>query len=209
MYPAPPTTRTDKESAFLPRRAVRGTASGLSVEANRLLKKSGIWHTRGGHEFQRLRKNSKMLAPPWKSGASAPRKPPRINAGFSHGGRLKQAKRLFPQPLSLVPKGAPNQCRLPAAGGITAREILFQQPASSTCSSALASCFIFYNVPVGSRTGRSLSQGRGKSELRRAVCRITSGRVESSPFDGKCHRKHTAPQGVRVKRCGKSAPPRQ
>jgi len=34
--------------------------------------------------------------------------------------------------------------------------------------------------------------GRGKSELRRAVCRITSGRADSSPFDGKCHRKDTA-----------------
>jgi hypothetical protein len=78
-----------------------------------------------------------------------------------------------------------------------------------------------YNGGVGSWTGRSLpassDAGRGKSELRRAVCRITSGRVGSSPFDGKCHRKHTAPVfkdlsfgiGVRVKRCGKSAPPRQ
>src|SRR6476620_11464990 len=70
----------------------------------------------------------------------------------------------------------------------------------------------------------------GKSELRRAVCRITSGKPGSSPVDGKCHRKHTAPPslwarpflirflasrksraqsdgGVRVKRCGKSAPP--
>jgi len=34
--------------------------------------------------------------------------------------------------------------------------------------------------------------GRGKSELHRAVCRITSGRAGSSPFDGKCHREHTA-----------------
>src|SRR6267154_248678 len=33
----------------------------------------------------------------------------------------------------------------------------------------------------------------GKSELRRAVCRITSGKPGSSPVDGKCHRKHTAP----------------
>jgi len=55
---------------------------------------------------------------------------------------------------------------------------------------------VHYNEPVGSRTGRSLSKDRGKSELRRAVCRITSGRapalVEAGPFDGKCHRKHTA-----------------
>jgi hypothetical protein len=33
---------------------------------------------------------------------------------------------------------------------------------------------------------------RGKSELRRAVCRITSGRVASRPLYGKCHRKYTA-----------------
>ena len=53
-----------------------------------------------------------------------------------------------------------------------------------------------YNAFVGSRTGRSLpassDAGRGKSELRRAVCRITSGTPGSSPVDGKCHRKHTA-----------------
>ncbi len=35
-------------------------------------------------------------------------------------------------------------------------------------------------------------QERGKSELQRAVCRITSGKVGSSPFDGKCHREYTA-----------------
>ncbi len=56
---------------------------------------------------------------------------------------------------------------------------------------------IEYNDSVGSWTGRSLSASsnaeRGKSELHRAVCRITSGRAGSSPFDGKCHRKYTAP----------------
>ncbi len=52
----------------------------------------------------------------------------------------------------------------------------------------------------------------GKSELRIAVCRITSGRLTSKSVDGKCHRKHTASSllssgcQVRVKRCGKSAP---
>src|SRR5437762_7633515 len=55
-----------------------------------------------------------------------------------------------------------------------------------------------YNQQVGSRTGRSLLglsrvAGGGKSELRRAVCRITSGRLGSSPADGQCHRKYTAP----------------
>ena len=81
---------------------------------------------------------------------------------------------------------------------------------------------------LSSRTGRPLASSPddagGKSELRRAVCRITSGRMGSSPFDGECHRKHTAPPvrqvsleslgicgtgEVRVKRCGKSAPPSQ
>src|SRR5208337_2937016 len=101
------------------------------------------------------------------------------------------------------------------------------------------------------RTGRSLPDeaaqaaeaGGGKSELRRAVCRITSGTRASRPVDGECHRKDTAPAtplpvlrtrwegrpgnaipelarlagyarrcgnssaGVRVKWCGKSAPP--
>ena len=55
---------------------------------------------------------------------------------------------------------------------------------------------IEYNDLVGSWTGRLLSTssdgGRGKSELRRAVCRITSGRPGLSPVDGKYHRKHTA-----------------
>jgi hypothetical protein len=59
---------------------------------------------------------------------------------------------------------------------------------------------------------RASSDEGGKSELQRAVCRITSGKSASRPIDGKCHRKHTAfagpnaGAGVRVKRCGKSAP---
>src|SRR4029077_6808749 len=55
---------------------------------------------------------------------------------------------------------------------------------------------VTYNDEVGSWTGRPLpassDAGRGKSELHRAVCRITSGRPGSSPSDGKCHRKYTA-----------------
>ena len=54
--------------------------------------------------------------------------------------------------------------------------------------------------------------GRGKSELRRAVCRITSGTGASRLRDGKCHRENTAASQkdeVRVKRCGKSAPLRR
>jgi hypothetical protein len=56
-------------------------------------------------------------------------------------------------------------------------------------------------LSTGRRTGRSLPEilaqagvaGRGKSELRRAVCRITSGTRASKPADGECHRKYTAP----------------
>ena len=33
---------------------------------------------------------------------------------------------------------------------------------------------------------------RGKSELRRAVCRITSGTPALRLVDGKCHREYTA-----------------
>jgi hypothetical protein len=43
------------------------------------------------------------------------------------------------------------------------------------------------------RLGRKLEfAGGGKSELRRAVCRITSGTWASKPMDGQCHRKDTA-----------------
>jgi hypothetical protein len=62
------------------------------------------------------------------------------------------------------------------------------------------------------------SGGGGKSGLRRAVCRITSGTRTSRCEDGQCNREHTAngwtgkrklpseAAAVRVKRCGKSAP---
>ena len=39
---------------------------------------------------------------------------------------------------------------------------------------------------------QAMSDGGGKSELRRAVCRITSGMWASRPADGQCHRKDTA-----------------
>src|SRR5579863_1953585 len=63
----------------------------------------------------------------------------------------------------------------------------------------------------------SAGAGGGKSELRRAVCRITSGTRASRPVDGQCHREDTAGLAgsldlsslVRVKRCGKSAPLRR
>ncbi len=44
-------------------------------------------------------KNSRMSAPPWKSGPSGPRKSPEITAGFSPGGRFPWADCIFPQPL--------------------------------------------------------------------------------------------------------------
>src|SRR5271155_4694684 len=42
------------------------------------------------------------------------------------------------------------------------------------------------------RLGRKALSGGGKSELRRAVCRITSGTDGSSHLDGKCNRERTA-----------------
>jgi hypothetical protein len=66
---------------------------------------------------------------------------------------------------------------------------------------------------------RKRRAGGGKSGLRRAVCRITSGMCASRHIDGQCNREYTAfvgsvarerdrckPPEVRVKRCGKSAP---
>ena len=49
----------------------------------------------------RLQKKSGMQAVPWKSGASAPRKAFRINAGFSPCGRPFSANGAFPQPARL------------------------------------------------------------------------------------------------------------
>jgi len=43
------------------------------------------------------------------------------------------------------------------------------------------------------RAGQAAQAGRGKSELHRAVCRITSGGRPSRAVYGKCHRKYTAP----------------
>ncbi len=45
---------------------------------------------------------------------------------------------------------------------------------------------------AASRAVRCASGGGGKSELRRAVCRITSGTVGASRLDGQCNRKQTA-----------------
>jgi hypothetical protein len=77
-----------------------------------------------------------------------------------------------------------------------------------------AACLIYimFQLAAGSDGRRHRFAGAGgKSELRRAVCRITSGRLALRPVDGQCHREHTASASaeVRVKRCGKSAPPAQ
>jgi len=53
-----------------------------------------------GQFSSRLLKNSRMHAQPWKSGASAPRKRPRINPGFSPSGRFRRGERVFQQPAS-------------------------------------------------------------------------------------------------------------
>ena len=116
------------------------------------------------------------------------------------------------------------------------------RPTCDDCSSrSLNGCFgsphrsqrpnppvIYFDLSRKRAGGQSLPQGRGKSELQRAVCPVTRGLER----DGKCHRKYTATPGdsihdspmkvrtmtahrrsciqspgtVRVKRCGKSAP---
>jgi hypothetical protein len=53
----------------------------------------------GRARLQRLRKNSRMRAAPWKSGASARRKAPQIRAGFSPRGCILCLGRVFPHPL--------------------------------------------------------------------------------------------------------------
>ena len=49
------------------------------------------------------RKKSRMLALPWKSGASAPRKQFEINERFSACAVEMDTQRVFPQPLSAMP----------------------------------------------------------------------------------------------------------
>ena len=64
----------------------------------------------------------------------------------------------------------------------------------------LGLALVIYNEICGQldRTAALLasSEKGGKSELRRAVCRITSGKPVSKPADGKCHRKYTALAGA-------------
>ena len=69
---------------------------------------------------------------------------------------------------------------------------------------------------IAASRGRKVSGGGGKSELRRAVCRITSGTVASRPSGRPVQQKiyrlsrdlraSLQAAEVRVKRCGKSAP---
>lgn len=68
------------------------------------------------------------------------------------------------------------------------------------------------SVLEGRRIAPLIYQGGGKSEHHRARCRVTplaeihTGDLAARPVHGKCHRKQTAPSGVRVKRWGKSPP---
>ena len=57
------------------------------------------------------------------------------------------------------------------------------------------SCWAGRSLPVCERWAyaQAAQVGRGKSELHRAVCRITSGGRPSRAVYGKCHRKYTAP----------------
>ena len=47
------------------------------------------------------------------------------------------------------------------------------------------------------RRTHTIAAGGGKSELRRAVCRVTPGTAASRPRDGQCHRDDTASSGNR------------
>ena len=80
--------------------------------------------------------------------------------------------------------------------------------------------YITHDFGRAENRSRGFGRGGGKSEHQRARCRVTpvrpeihaGGDAERRP-DGKCHRKQTAPRlfagaAVRVKRWGKSPPPR-
>src|SRR5215472_17972966 len=105
-------------------------------------------------------------------------------------------------------RAVPHSVLRNLSGKVPCLEGLNLVPKWAGIASSWALADIEYNEQDGSWTGRSprpfwhehenggcsCENGRGgKSELHRAVCRITSGRMGSSPFDGKCHRKHTAP----------------
>lgn len=81
------------------------------------------------------------------------------------------------------------------------------------CAGKLGDRSPVHAVRPALRDGPSRQRGRGKSELRRAVCSLTARAGGGCPIRravrlryGKCHRKHTASfllrDGVRVKRCG-------
>jgi hypothetical protein len=52
-----------------------------------------------------------MHVTPWKSGASAPRKAPEMNAGFSPGGHTSPPERVAPQPVSRSLNPPPSNTR--------------------------------------------------------------------------------------------------
>ena len=93
----------------------------------------------GRHGFQRLRRNSRMRASPWKSGPLEPRKLPAMCAGFSPGGRLSSSDGVFPQPLPAVPQSPPNtralapendRCTWYSSARIKLRESVDRSPAN-------------------------------------------------------------------------------
>ena len=65
---------------------------------------------------------------------------------------------------------------------------------SNSIYNGSVSCWAGWSLPVCGRRAqvRAAQAGRGKSELQRAVCRITSGGRPSRAVYGKCHRKYTA-----------------
>ena len=83
----------------------------------------------------------------------------------------------------------------PCAIGSRTRAKKWTWTSSGTFRSVSAVHYTLAGGPGGRcrRVGREPeSAGGGKSELRRAVCRITSGTRASRLVDGQCHRKDTA-----------------
>ncbi len=95
---------------------------------------------------------------------------------------------------SACSRGTPNLSELSSAEHGTSHTTHRRAP--STGSRPL-----FWVVAYGVVRVAAGRKARGRSGLHRAGCSREAGRP-----DGKCNRKYTAPLGVRVKRCGKSAP---
>ncbi|SPF48439.1 hypothetical protein SBA1_840002 [Candidatus Sulfotelmatobacter kueseliae] len=106
-----------------------------------------------------MRKKSRMRAPPWKSGASAPRKRSEINAGFSPGGY---------SPIDgWVPHPYPRSLRI----GWEKRERL----EATTGLGGVPYPFAFF-AKGWERTSRTVRDNRGRAALQRRVpARTDSG----------------------------------